>query len=313
MTSHALVADDAALAMRASSWGDVGDYSRLVRARDVASIHSGAGDEPLDLDVFVVGAGGVATDPLPPTPSGSAGALAAIGLAPQYSGKHGGISCRGPRGPPLVVPGSASHGSGFGAVGSPVVVGGSRRHASSTHAPHSIMQLSSSLSSEEGGLHAGEGEGEGDDHISDGDSDSFFARNSEEVARPRVVMPNATAHGVFHGDRSCGDVDVIEDDNWGCGRHAAHGADAHRGKGVYRDDDEDDDDEDDEDDEDDDGSGGGQQIEVRRRQQLSWAVHDVDDDVDEDEDEDDDDDDEPPPLSESDDPGGGGGDDGGGG
>jgi hypothetical protein len=320
--SPVLVSGDAAPAMRASSWGDVGEYGRLVRAQDVASMHSGAGDhdEPLDPDVVVVGAGGVATGPLPPTPSGSAGALATIGIAPPYSKLAGGIPCRGPRGPPSP-PGAVSrgsHGSGFGvggAVGSPVVVGGSRWHTSS-NMPRSLMQLSSSLSSEEGGL--GTGEGEGDDNASDADSDSFFARNSEEVARPRVVMPNATAHGVFHGERSCGGVDAIgdEDGNWGFGGHSAHGAGAHRGKGVYGEEDEDEDEDDgDEDDEDDDGSGGGQPIEVRRRGQLSWAVHDVDD-VDEDEDDEDEDYYEPPPLSESDDPGsggGGGGDDGGGG
>ncbi|KAI0267829.1 kinase-like domain-containing protein [Gloeopeniophorella convolvens] len=66
----------AGAAMRASSWGDVGEYGRLA-AHDAASLHSGAGDaeEPLDADVVVVGAGGFALAPLPPTPSGSAGAL----------------------------------------------------------------------------------------------------------------------------------------------------------------------------------------------------------------------------------------------
>ena len=44
------------------------------------------------------------------------------------------------------------------------------------------MQLASLPSSEEGGL--GMGECEGDDNT---DSDSFCARNSEEVARPRRV------------------------------------------------------------------------------------------------------------------------------
>ena len=294
--------------MRASSWGDVGDYGRLVRAQEVASMHSGAGDhdEPLDLDVFVVGAGGVATHPLPPTPSGSAGALAAVaGSAPLYGGNSnrkavaGDRACRGPQAPPLAL-GSISRGShgssGFGpgsasAGSSPVVVGGRSRW----HAPRSLMQLSSSLSSEEGGSGAGEGEGEGegDDNGSDGDSDSFFARNSEEVARPRVVMPNATAHGAFHGDRSYHGVD---DDDWECAGNAQHSAGADRGKEVYGVGEDEDDDEEDEDG----GSGGGQPIEVRRRQ-LSWAVHDVD------EDEDDEDDDEPPPLSGSDDPGGAGG------
>lgn len=294
--------------MRASSWGDVGDYGRLARAQEVASMHSGAGDhdEPLDLDVVVVGAGGFATGPLPPTPSGSAGALAAVaGLSMPYVGSGQMVAdraCRGPRAPSLAL-GSISRGShgssGFGAgsasaSSSPVVVGGSSRW----HAPRSLMQLSSSLSSEEGGSGVGEGlgecEGEGDDNASDADSDSFFARNSEEVARPRVVMPNATAHGAFHGDHSYGDVD---DDDWVYGGSAPHSAGADRGKEVYGagEDDEDEDDEDG-------GSCGEQQIEVRRRQ-LSWAVHDVDgDDDDEEEDYY-----EPPPLSESDDPGGAGG------
>ena len=151
------------------------------------------------------------------------------------------------------------------------------------------------------------GEGEGDDHASDGDSDSFFERNPGNVTGPRVVMPNATAHGVFHAERSCGDVGAIGDD-WGYGGHSANGAGAHRGKDVYgvHEEDDDDDDEEDDDDDDNDGSGDGQQIEVRRRQQLSWTVHDVDD-VDEDEDDEDEDYYEPLPLSESDDPGGGGG------
>lgn len=80
---------DVGPAMRASSWGDVGEYGRLLRAHEAASMHSGAGDheeEPLDPDVVVVGAGGVALGPLPPTPSGSAGVLAA--LAGSYSVAH---------------------------------------------------------------------------------------------------------------------------------------------------------------------------------------------------------------------------------
>ena len=73
--------------MRASSWGDVGEYGRLLRAHEAASMHSGAGDgeheeEPLDPDVVVLGAGGVAHAPLPPTPSGSAGLLAALAVPP---------------------------------------------------------------------------------------------------------------------------------------------------------------------------------------------------------------------------------------
>ncbi|KAH8983427.1 kinase-like domain-containing protein [Lactarius hatsudake] len=77
---HVETDSDAAPAMRASSWGDVGEYGRLLRAHEAASMHSGAGeyDEPLDLDVVVVGAGGVANGPLPPTPSGSAGVLDAL-------------------------------------------------------------------------------------------------------------------------------------------------------------------------------------------------------------------------------------------
>ena len=266
-------------------------------------MHSGAGDhdEPLDPDVFVVGAGGFATGPLPPTPSGSAGALSAVaGLAPPYGRMATDRVCRGPQVPPLALGliSRGSHGSsGFGpasasAGSSPVVVGGSSRW----HAPRSIMQLSSSLSSEEGGSGAGAGEGEvegeGDDNASDADSDSFFARNSEEVARPRVVMPNATAHGAFHGDCSYGG-----DDDWGYGGSAPHSASADGEKEVYG---AGEDDEDDDDDDDEDGGSGEQQIEVRRRQ-LTWAVQDVDDD------EEDEDDDEPPPLTESDDPGGAGG------
>ena len=48
------------------------------------------------------------------------------------------------------------------------------------------MQLSPSFSSGDG---------------SDGDSDSFFARNSEEIARPRVVIPDSIHNVSCHNDR----------------------------------------------------------------------------------------------------------------
>jgi hypothetical protein len=171
------------------------------------------------------------------------------------------------------------------------------------------MYVPSSFSSEE------PGSGEGDDNASDGDSDSFFARNSEEVARPRVVVPNTTPpHGVFQRDGSCGVGDAFgeeddeDEDGWGVGYGARspHHAGAPRGKDVYGDDDDGDDDDDEG------GEGGGGPIEVRRRrQQLSWAVHNVgDEDDDEYEEEEDGHEDGPPPLppphSESDDPGGDG-------
>ncbi|KAF8268471.1 hypothetical protein EI94DRAFT_1150139 [Lactarius quietus] len=136
---------DVGPAMRASSWGDVGEYGRLLRAHEVASLHSGAGehDEPLDPDVVVVGAGGVALAPLPPTPSGSAGVLAALaGIVPPY-----GAMCNAQ--------------------------------------PH-ISAYSS----------------EGDADASDGDSDSFFARNSEEAARGAFsrahLHPHAHPHAHTH-------------------------------------------------------------------------------------------------------------------
>ena len=327
--------DDAVPAMRASSWGDVGEYRRLVRApQEVASMHSGAGDhdEPLDLDVFVVGAGGFATGPLPPTPSNSAGALALVasGSGSGCAQPHGNnysrdVLCRrlpssssSAAGPPLTG-GSASasrgsHGSGFG-----VVLGSSssRWHPHSyphphlhshprhdtANAPHSIMQLSPSFSSGEcqSGKGDGEGDVEGEGDASDGDSDSFFARNSEEIVRPRVIIPNSM-HDVFRpNDRDpehqgCleGEDDGDVDDGWGAyGARPSHHMDSHSQRGK----DvygEDEEEEDDEDDDDDGslGSGGERPIEVRRRQ-LAWAVHDLEDDDDEDEDEEDD---VPPPT-----------------
>lgn len=330
--AHAAAEDedeDAVPAMRASSWGDVGEYKRLVRApHEVASMHSGAGDhdEPLDLDVVVVGAGGFATGPLPPTPSNSAGALALVA-----SGSGSGSACAQPywnnytrdvlcrrlpssssaaAGPPLTSGSTSasrgSHGSGFGVV----MAGGggsSNRwhpHSHSRHAdanaPHSIMQLSPSFSS--GECQSGEGDGEGEGDASDGDSDSFFARNSEEVVRPRVVIPNSM-HGVFrqsdhnHEHAGClqdeddGDVD----NNWGTyGPRPSHRMDSHsrRGKDVYGEDEGEEEDDEDDDDDGSAGSAGERPIEVRRRQ-LAWADHDLEDDDDEDEDEEDD---GPPPT-----------------
>jgi hypothetical protein len=325
--------DDAVPAMRASSWGDVGEYRRLVRGpQEVASMHSGAGDhdEPLDLDVFVVGAGGFATGPLPPTPSNSAGALALVasgsgsGCAQPYGNNYTrDVLCRrlpsssssAAAGAPLTG-GSASasrgsHGSGFG-----VVMGSSSsrwhphpyphphphshpRHGN-TNAPHSIMQLSPSFSSGEcqSGKGDGEGDGEGEGDASDGDSDSFFARNSEEIVRPRVIIPNSM-HDVFrpndrgHEHQSClqDEDDRDVDNGWGAyGARPSRRIDSHSRRGK----DVYGEDEDEEEDDDDDGSagsGGERPIEVRRRQ-LAWAVHDLEDDDDEEEEEDD----VPPPT-----------------
>jgi hypothetical protein len=56
------------------------------------------------------------------------------------------------------------------------------------------MYIPSSFSSES------PGSGEGNDNASDSDSDSF-ARNSEEIARPCVVVSNTTLpHGIFQHD-----------------------------------------------------------------------------------------------------------------
>ena len=56
------------MAMRASSWGNVGEYSR--QAEEVTSIHSGDREEAVDEEVMLFGASGVANGPLPPTPNG---------------------------------------------------------------------------------------------------------------------------------------------------------------------------------------------------------------------------------------------------
>jgi hypothetical protein len=282
-----LVAGDATLAMRASSWGDVGEYGRFAHAHEASSMHSGAGDheEPLDPDVVVVGAGGVAFGPLPPTPSASAGVLAAGGLAPPYV-TPAEVLCRvvsPPPGGPLASTSRGSHGSGFGAVASATMA--SRWHPSPPNAARSLMGLSSSYSSEEqGGVGNGNGgeidghhhvdnddhdddDDDDDDDGSDGDSDSFFARNSEEVARPRVVGPDAP-RAVFHHHlhqhhHEDGDDD---DDDWGAPERRTG---AGRGKSVYGEDDDDDDASD--------GDSGGPPIEVRRRR-PSWTVHDDDGD-----------------------------------
>lgn len=239
-----------ALAMRASSWGDVGEYGRLLHAHEASSIHSGAGEheEPLDPDVVVVGAGGVAHGPLPPTPSGSAGVLAQLaGLAPPYAVPADAM-CHIP--PPPLSP----------------VVGGSR----------AIMQVSS---------YSSDG--------SDGDSDSFFARNSEEAARGAFsrahLHPHAHAHIPHPGYRvGDGDVDDEDDDDddgsgWGIGAIGA----ARRAKaglfGATVDVEE-------ECDYDEDEGSDEPAIEVRRRR-PSWAVH-----HDEHEGDDEDDEDDPPPS-----------------
>jgi hypothetical protein len=284
--------------MRASSWGDVGEYGRFAHAHEAASMHSGAGDhdEPLDPDVVVVGAGGVATGPLPPTPSASAGVLAAGGFAPPYI-TPAEVLCRVAPSPPLTA-GPTSRGSqcsGLGAVASAMA----GRWHSPPQAPRSLMQLSSSYSSEalRSGDGVGNGDGEGDDDDddgSDGDSDSFFARNSEEAARPRVVGLDAP-RAVFQHDGSYGVEDRRRegDDDWDYGaqeRRAGPG----RGESVYGDEEEEEEDDDDASDED----SGGPPIEVRRRR-PSWAVHD---DVGDHGDNDDDGDDDglpPPPPGES--------------
>lgn len=329
---------DALPAMRASSWGDVGEYKRLVRApQEVASMHSGAGDhdEPLDLDVVVVGAGGFANGPLPPTPSNSAGALALVasgpdsGCAQPYGNNYKrGVLCHplpsssssAAAGPPMTSGSTSasrgSHGSGFGVV---MVGGGSSSsrwlpHSHSRHgnsnAPHSIMQLSPSFSS--GECQSGEGDGEEGD-ASDADSDSFFARNSEEVVRPRVIIPNPM-HSVFrHNDRDHEHQSFLQDeddgdvdDSWGAYRARpshrmdSHSMDSHsqRGKDFYGEDE--DEEEGDEDDDEDDGSAGSgveRPIEVhRRKRQLAWADHDLEDDNDDDDDDEDEEDDGPPPT-----------------
>ncbi|KAI9442050.1 kinase-like domain-containing protein [Lactarius psammicola] len=272
-----LVETDVALAMRASSWGDVGEYGRLLRAHEAASMHSGAGehDEPLDPDVVVVGAGGVANGPLPPTPSGSAGVLAALAsLAPTYSEN---AMCHVPPLPPPLSP----------------VVDAVLGRGQNPHAARSIMQVSS-YSSE--GFGSGDGDGDGDG--SDGDSDSFFARNSEEAARGAFSRHHLSPHAHLsphpHPHAGCqNDEDEDEDDGgWGFGavgaarrveRARAKGGVYGAGVGVEQDE------ESDEDDEDDEGSDEPP-IEVRRRR-PSWAVH-------HDEHEGDDEDEEDgPPLS----------------
>ncbi|KAF8501787.1 kinase-like domain-containing protein [Russula emetica] len=325
--------DDAVPAMRASSWGDVGEYRRLVRApQEVASMHSGAGDhdEPLDLDVVVVGAGGFATGPLPPTPSNSAGALALVasgsgsGCAQPYGNNYTrdalcrrlpSSSSSAAAGPPLRS-GSASasasrgsHGSGFGVV----MVGGGgsssssrwHPHSHSRHAnanaPHSIMQLSPSFGSGECQSDKGdvEGDGEGEGDPSDGDSDSFFARNSEEIVRPRVIIPNSI-HDVFrHNDRGHEHQSYLQDEDDG---DVDNGWGTYGARPSHRMDShgkavcgEEEEDDDDEDDDGSAGSGGERPIEVRRRQ-LAWADHDLEDDDDEDEEDEDEEDDRPPPT-----------------
>ena len=57
------------IAMRAASWGEVGEYSG--RSDDRASIYSGdRPEEALDAETFLMGAGGVAQSPVSSVPSG---------------------------------------------------------------------------------------------------------------------------------------------------------------------------------------------------------------------------------------------------
>ena len=256
---------DVALAMRASSWGDVGEYGRLLRAHEAASMHSGAGehDEPLDPDVVVVGAGGVANGPLPPTPSGSAGVLAALaGLAPPYTVPADAM-CHVPP-PPL------SH-----VVDAIFGVDDPRAGA------RSIMQVSSYSS--------GSGDGDADGDASDGDSDSFFARNSEEAARGAFSRLHPHPHP--HAAPGCevGDDDDDDDDDggWGFGGigagRAKNGPFGAAGVGGVEEGESDVDDDDDE-------GSDAPAIEVRRRR-PSWAVHHDEHEGD------DEDEDEGPPLS----------------
>ncbi|KAI9439668.1 kinase-like domain-containing protein [Lactarius indigo] len=270
-----LVETDGAPAMRASSWGDVGEYGRLLRAQEAASMHSGAGehDEPLDLDVVVVGAGGVANGPLPPTPSGSAGVLAALASLEPYNISVDAMVLPHPPLSPVVD-------ALLGGRGNP-------------HAARSIMQVSSYGSGFGSGGDVGGDDGDGDG--SDGDSDSFFARNSEEAARGAFsrhhLLPHAPCRG---GDDGEDDDDDDVDAGWGFGggvsttqcaveraraRVATYGANL----GVGGEEEESDDDDDDE-------GSDEMPIEVRRRR-PSWAVH-----RDEHEGDDEDEDDGPPPS-----------------
>jgi hypothetical protein len=209
-------------------------------------MHSGAGehDEPLDPDVVVVGAGGVAHGPLPPTPSGSAGVLAAL-AAGSYNVDATAMCQRAP-------------------------------------------QVSSYSS-----------EGDADPDVSDGDSDSFFARNSEDAARGAFSRAHLLPHAHVHaGCRVGGDADEDEDDgDGGWGGFNGIGS-ARRAKGglygpsVGMNVEVEEECDYDEEDEDDDEGSDEPAIEVRRRR-PSWAVH-------HDEHEGDDEDDEeegPPPES----------------
>ena len=226
--------------MRASSWGDVGEYGRLLHAHEASSMHSGAGehDEPLDPDVVVVGAGGVALGPLPPTPSGSAGVLAALGAPSSRLPHHG--------------------------------------DATACHVPPQQQQVSSYSS-------------EGDVDVSDGDSDSFFARNSEEAARG-AAFSHAHAHLHHHPHPRVGhddDDDVEDDGGWGIAKDALYGP---HNVQVDVEEEECEFEEEEDEDEDEDGSDG-LAIEVRRRR-PSWAVH-----HDEHEGDDEDEEDDGPPPS----------------
>jgi hypothetical protein len=208
-------------------------------------MHSGAGehDEPLDPDVVVVGAGGVALGPLPPTPSGSAGVLSAMRQPPPH--------------PP--VDATACH-----------------------HVP---QQQVSSYSSE------------GDVDVSDADSDSFFARNSEEAARGAFsrahaqIHPHPHAHAGYRVGHDDDDDDV--DGGWGIAKDAPLYGPPNMEVDVEEEECEfEEEEEEDEDEEDEEGSDGPA-IEVRRRR-PSWVVHhDEHEHLGDDED----DEDDGPPLS----------------
>jgi len=153
--------------MRASSWGDFGEYGRFVCAQEVASMYSGTIQTSSSLlshyRLYRAVARARSSSRVSLRRMVTVNQRSPLAAARRIRLWHPDRYRADPTGP------------GFGFRGSPVVVGGSRWR-SSPHRPRSPMQLSSSLSSEEGESGMGEGEGEGDDNA---DSDSFCARSSE--------------------------------------------------------------------------------------------------------------------------------------
>jgi len=180
-------------AMRASSWGDVYDYSRQVE--EVTSVHSGD-REALDDDVMLFGAGGVTSGPLPPTPNG--GMVVSMPPVPHWGGLDAVCVAAGSSestSPPVGPTPELRHHRHDREALSDTVANDTASFTQRSHAGHASSPLGQiSRSSEELSLHAQEpstshghrGHQPYEEYDDEDDDSSFFARNSEGVEDTRL-------------------------------------------------------------------------------------------------------------------------------